>query len=195
MDLSQIDGNPTNEIHKHYADLNKITDEKEYYDAVMAVVKPMVGKGMSERNFKTFVKNLNGASRRGLISMQSYVTNFMLAGIGLRAEENEIKAIGNLIKEDIRPIEFTPRQMKFKKLVESNSNFFVTLAENTLGPQQVANQGTARTNPIDSYVLYSGDGPTTPFVIISRLFELVAQGKLTPDQAANYAHKYGALSQ
>lgn len=195
MELSKQEGNPAYELNKIYPTLNNITDEREFYDTVMAAVKPTVGKGMSKRSYNNFVKNLNSSARRGLMSMHAYVTNFIVAADGLRVIENEIAAIGSLIREDKQPIKLTPRQAKLKRFIESNSKFFVTLVENPISQntlRSMAPQAT-RTNPIDSYVMYNGDGPTTPFVIISRLFELVEKGKLSSTDAANYAEKYGVL--
>lgn len=44
-------------------------------------------------------------------------------------------------------------------------------------------------NPLvyaESYVFYQHDGPVTPFVALSRTLELVANGRLKADEAANF---------
>lgn len=42
---------------------------------------------------------------------------------------------------------------------------------------------------IDTKIFWTGDGPVTRFVATYRIFEMVAQGQLTADEATNWMYE------
>lgn len=132
-DLSGQGGNPTSAIQAAYKQLMAIQDPNELVDAAMGIVQPLVGKGMSTQNFAKFKMNLMQSARRGLTNVQSFLSNYMLAGSGMgtsgsRGRMESIEQIANVITEDANVFrELTPRQAQLKRLVESTTNFKVVL--------------------------------------------------------------------
>ena len=119
-DLSQREGNPTHAIQQHYSALMSIDDPEMLKEKVLEIVQPLVGHGMSNNNYKKFLMELNRSAARGLENLQFFLSNFMLAGSGMRAESNEINAIAGMINEDINePVILTSHQRALKRLVES----------------------------------------------------------------------------
>lgn len=129
-DLSQQAGNPTHAIQQSYHQLMAIQDPQELQQAALELVKPMVGRGISDQNFRKFVQRLNVAAQRGIQGMQKYLSDFMLAGSGMGViggggrqmarESLDIATIANLITEDADIIaDYTPAQLQLKQLVES----------------------------------------------------------------------------
>lgn len=126
-DLSQREGNPTHAIQQHYQELMAIDDVDLLKQKALEIVQPLVGHGMSTSNYQKFMMNLNRSATAGLAKLQYFLSNFMLAGSGLRAESNSMRAIAGLISEDINePIILTPEQRRLKRLVESHG-FYVCM--------------------------------------------------------------------
>jgi len=99
-DLSQQAGNPTSELQKHYSTLMAIQDPEELYRKILEIVEPTVGHGFSDRNYQKFMTNLDASKASGLLKMQRFITNFILAGSGMRVTE-DIEGIASLIDEDL----------------------------------------------------------------------------------------------
>lgn len=119
-DLSAQAGNPTSEIQKHYSELMAIQDPEELIQAADALVQPLIGHGFSQPNYQKFVANLQQAARRGLVGLQSFLSNYMLKGSGLGVREStDIDAIATFLCEDTNTVRLTKRQIELKTLVES----------------------------------------------------------------------------
>lgn len=87
MDLSRQPGNPTSELQAHAQELWAIQDPQELANAAINIVKPLVGRGMSQKNYQMFLRNMQGAMRRGLTGVQSYITNYILKGSGMGRDQ------------------------------------------------------------------------------------------------------------
>ncbi len=112
--------NPSKLIHDNYNNLMAIDDLDTLKQTVINLVKPTLNHGFSPRNYQMFSRNLEQASMRGLESVQSFLTNFMLKGAGLGVAENKIESFASLICEtSLSPIPLTNEQRKLKLLVES----------------------------------------------------------------------------
>lgn len=120
-DLSQQPGNPTHALQQAYPQLVAIEDADELKRAAIAIVEPFVGHALSQENFKKFLLNINQAHRRGgVVGIQRFITNYILAGSGLRAEDDEITALATMITEDANiPVRLTPEQEALKAMMES----------------------------------------------------------------------------
>lgn len=133
-DYSQQPGNPTSELQAKYQQLMTIQDPHELVDAAVGIVQPLVGRGMSEKNWRIFQRNIQGAARRGLVGLQMFLSNYILKGggqgvIGSGGGRFEsVDVIANMITEDVDIFnELTPQQQYLKNLVESCTNFKVVL--------------------------------------------------------------------
>lgn len=127
-DLSQQEGNPTRALQDAYQQLMAIQDPQEMMDAAIQVVQPLVGRGMSEQNYKKFMQNLQGSARRGLVGIQSFLSNYILKGSGMGATLEAAESVASFITEDVNEVcNLTPRQQYLKTLVESNTDFKVVL--------------------------------------------------------------------
>ena len=117
-DLTKRAGNPTFEIQKHYDELMSIADVDELVQHAVQIVEPTVGAGFSERNYRKFMMNINRARERGVSEVQRFLTNFLLAGAGMKAME-DIDAIASFVTEDIEEkVELTEKQRALKEMVE-----------------------------------------------------------------------------
>jgi hypothetical protein len=126
-DLSKQPGNPTHVIEKNYSRLMSIQDPGELVEMIMGLVKPLIGSGISSDNFRKFNVNLQQAGQRGLDGIRFFLTNFMMAGSGMRVEDNAIVAIASVISEDVNVrTDLTPRQRQLKEMVEHHG-FHVVL--------------------------------------------------------------------
>lgn len=77
-DLTRTPGNPAHHIHETYADLMATNDIQQLRDKALRIIER---GGISKANagkFKLIVTQENSLPR-----LQSYLTNFMLAGAGL----------------------------------------------------------------------------------------------------------------
>ena len=119
VDLTARTGNPSSWIQEHYQELMAITDPHELAETAIAGMRAMVGRGFSEPNFRKLLIALQQSERKGLVAVQKYLTNFMLAGAGMRTEDDARLAIATMITEDVEPIQLSPQQRDLKKLVES----------------------------------------------------------------------------
>lgn len=118
-DLSQQTGNPTRAIQDNYERLMSIEDPDELVQAANDLVRPMVGTGISNTNYKKFINNLRSSTERGIDGIKYFLTNYMLRGSGLGVE-SKIGAIASILTEDANVfIELTPHQQRLKQLVES----------------------------------------------------------------------------
>lgn len=128
-DLSQQGGNPTSELQKNYEVLMGINDPDELAQAAVQVVRPLVGRGFSEKNYTKFMQNLEQAQQRGVQGLQKFLTNYILKGSGLGVESKEA-AVASMLTEDVDdPIELTPYQQHLKALVESYGYHVALLSE------------------------------------------------------------------
>lgn len=165
--------NPSKIIHDNYKMLMEIPDPDQLMQTVVNLVKPTLNHGFSPKNYQTFMRNLQQSSMKGLEGIQFFLTNFMLKGGGLGVAENKIDAIASLICEGtIGSVPLTNEQRKMKLLAESYGFNVIVLEGNT--------------REVESYVFYRGDGPVTGWVALVRTLELVAQGKIGPDAAAEF---------
>lgn len=140
-DLSAQAGNPTSEIQKHYSELMAIQDPDELIQAADTLVQPLIGHGFSPNNYKKFTMDLQQAARRGLLGIQSFLSNYMLKGSGLGvAESNEIGAIASLICEDTNSVKLSKRQIELKRLVENVGGFSVALLEYPENPDHLGDR-------------------------------------------------------
>lgn len=133
-DYSKQSGNPTNAIEKAYPKLMQIVDLGEFQNAVLSLIQPLVGSGMSEQNYKKFLSMLEKASdRKGIDGAKSFVTNYILAGSGLQVESCQINAIASLLNEHISlRLPLTQRQYELKILVEGHTNYSVGLVTESI---------------------------------------------------------------
>ena len=135
-ELTQQPGNPAHALRQRYHELMAIQDPEQLAQEAFNTVRPLVGRGCSEQNWKKFQLNLKQASQRGLVGLQSFISNYMLKadklGVipsrGLQAE-SKIQALASLITEDVSdPYRLNPNQRQLKALVESYG-FTVVLLE------------------------------------------------------------------
>lgn len=117
-DLSQKAGNPTHGLEQNYERLMQINDPDELKMAAVELAKSYVGKGMKPAGYQKFIRELERASQRGLEGLQFFLTNFMLAGSGMRVMESAQEALSTYLTESTC-IRLTPRQREIKMLVES----------------------------------------------------------------------------
>lgn len=124
-DLSEVPGNPSYALRQNYEQLMAIPDPEDLKATAIKIVQPFIGRGLSEKNYRKFLQSLG--QKRNLTQMQKYVSDYILAGAGLKVVENEEDAIASLLTEDIdSSIELTPDQEKLKQLIE-NYGFKVAL--------------------------------------------------------------------
>lgn len=117
-DYSQERGNPTSELQANYDLLMSIDDPDELAKTAVDIVRPLIGRGFSENNYKRFMFNLKNASEKGLEGIKGFLTNFILAGSGMGVESRE-KAIASMITESTNDlVELTPHQRALKEMVE-----------------------------------------------------------------------------
>ena len=127
-DLSQQGGNPTSALQAAYEQLMSIQDPEEMMDAAIQVVQPLVGSGMSEQNYQKFVQQLQGSSRKGLVGVMGFLSNYILKGSGLGVGMEAAESVASFITEDVNETySLTPQQQYLKTLVESNTSFSVVL--------------------------------------------------------------------
>lgn len=134
-DHSKKPGNPTSALQAQYQQLMTIQDPDELAQTALEIVQPLVGSGMSEQNFRKFKINLQDAAQRGLVGLQGFLSNYILAGSGLSVgrggrggprEAAEVAQIASMISEDVNDIrKLTPQQEYLKNLVESCTRFKV----------------------------------------------------------------------
>lgn len=129
-DYSGTPGNPTNALQKIYTQLMGIQDVDELVNTVIETVQPLVGKGMSELNFRKLKMNLSKTAQQGLPDVQKYLTMYILAGSGMAVESETLESIASFITEDVSDVvKLTKSQMVLKTLVEHNSRFRVKLIQ------------------------------------------------------------------
>lgn len=127
-DLSGQDGNPTSALQAHFEQIMSLEDPEEMVEMAISIVKPLVGKGMSEKNYNTFLKNLHKSAQRGIVSIQHCISNFILKGSGLGVIENRISAIANIITEDSDIFaNLNETQQYLKELIENHTNLSVVV--------------------------------------------------------------------
>jgi hypothetical protein len=129
LDLTQRGGNISAWIEQNYARLmDQNTDPQEIIDLCTTAAKHFRGRSLGEGGFVKFVRTLQQVAEKGLTEIQKYLTNYMLAGAGMRADAGvrepqrdyaeSIEGIANMISEEIEPV-FTLKQKRLKMLVES----------------------------------------------------------------------------
>lgn len=119
IDLSKKPGNPTSELEKHYQELKALASDSEAAAAkAVEIIQPLVGKGMSERNYSKFMLDLNKAKERNRVF--EFLTNYILKGSGLGVMD-DVEAIASFVSEDINNlfVELTDKQRALKKMAES----------------------------------------------------------------------------
>lgn len=137
-DYSRREGNPTSTLQAHYQDLMVIQDPDELARTALKIVEPLVGTGMSEKNWIKFQRDLEGAAERGLTGLKKYLTNYILAGSnlgvgrggrgGMAREATQVDQIASFITEDVNEcVILTKEQQYLKQLVESCTSFKVCL--------------------------------------------------------------------
>jgi hypothetical protein len=103
VDLTQKHGNPARALQDDYDRLMTISDTDELIQAAIATVKPLVGQGMSTRNYENFMSELQRSAARGISSIRAYLTNYVLKASGLGVES--VLSSANMIEdENIRAI-------------------------------------------------------------------------------------------
>lgn len=118
MDLSQSGGNSTSALQAAYQRLMALPTMEELQQAAIQIVQPLVGSGISPKNWKVFQMTVMRA--RNLQDLQRYITNYILKGSGMGVQESAIDAIGSLLTEEITvTADFSPQQRRLKSLVES----------------------------------------------------------------------------
>jgi len=132
-DLSGQAGNSTSALQANYEELMSIQDPEELMYRALEIVEPLVGRGISERNWAKFQNMVNSASRKGLLGLQFMLSNYILSGSGLSVdqggrfgESTEVSQIADIITEDAGIFnELAPHQQYLKHLVESCTSFRV----------------------------------------------------------------------
>ena len=135
-DLSGQGGNSTSALQTHYEELMSIQNPEELMRRALEIVEPLVGRGISERNWVKFQNMINGAAQRGLTGLQFMLSNYILSGSGMSVdqggrfgESTEVDQIANIITEDAGIFnELAPHQQYLKHLVESCTSFKVYVA-------------------------------------------------------------------
>lgn len=124
LDLTQQGGNISAWIEQNYARLmDQNADPQEIIDLCMTAAKHFRGRSLSPMNFAKFARTLQQAAEKGMMEIQKYLTNYMLAGANMRGEPQRhyaesIEGIASMISEEIEPV-LTIRQKRLKALVES----------------------------------------------------------------------------
>jgi len=127
-DFSQQKGNSTSALQDSYQMLMGIQDPNELMQAADQVVKPLVGKGISPKNYQKFANNLQKSAQKGLQGLQMYLSNYILAGSGLSTSMESVTAIASVLTEDVNTFrDMSKKQQYLKNLVESNTQFKVIL--------------------------------------------------------------------
>jgi hypothetical protein len=127
-DLSSQDGNPTSALQAYFEQIMSLEDPEEMVEMAISIVKPLVGKGMSEKNYNTFLKNLQKSAQRGIVDIQYYISNFILKGSGLGVVENKISAMAYMITEDSSIfVDLNETQQYLKELIENHTNFSIVI--------------------------------------------------------------------
>lgn len=85
IDLTETPGNPAFALRQRYEPLMAITNTPALVDEAKTIVAATVGHGFSDSNHRKFVLEIDRAAERGLVSVQMYLTNFLLAASGNRA--------------------------------------------------------------------------------------------------------------
>lgn len=118
-DLSGKSRNPTAELQKAYSHLMSIQDPEELMRAAVGIVKPLVGTGLSEKNYQKFMTNLQQSAQRGLEGLQFFLSNYILSGSGMSVESRE-NAVASLLSEDVNEVRrLTTHERQLKAMVES----------------------------------------------------------------------------
>lgn len=119
-DLTTKPGNPAHALQQAYPELMKIADFSELAAKATQVVT--TSGGISDKNTQKFLFTLKNIQRKGgrVTDLQSYITNFILAGANLKVAEDIIAAFAADITETIgeAPV-YTEEQLILKQLVES----------------------------------------------------------------------------
>lgn len=117
VELSATEGNPANIIRTNYDALMSIQDPVQMAREAVKLVKPLVGKGMSEQNYTKFVETLKKTVNKGLSNVMSYLSNYMLAADGQKVYEDIQSAMATLICEhNITTIKMTLRQIENRNM-------------------------------------------------------------------------------
>lgn len=83
VDLSKVvTPNPTMNLQEAYQRLLQIQDPDQLVREALEVAAK--DGSVSEKNFGKFARNLAAAKEGGVARVQGYITNFILAGCGLR---------------------------------------------------------------------------------------------------------------
>lgn len=91
-DLTETPGNPAFELRQQYERLMAITDTATLVDEAKTIVTPMAGHGISDRNHRKFTFEIDHATERGLVSVQMYLSNYLLAASGNRTIDGRTAA-------------------------------------------------------------------------------------------------------
>lgn len=83
--LTETPGNPAHELRQQYQRLMAIEDTDELVGTASSLVRPLVGHGFSQKNHRKFARDISRARERGLVAVQSYLTNYLLAADGMAA--------------------------------------------------------------------------------------------------------------
>lgn len=125
VDLSQANGdNPTKWIQRHLTELAEIAatgNSRLLVQTILDGVRPLVGKGFSEANYRKMKLTLEKLMQRqsAMQILTGYVNNYHLRGSGLGMESNCQAAIASMITESFEPVQLTPYQAFLKTLVET----------------------------------------------------------------------------
>lgn len=125
VDLSQANGdNPTKWIQRHLTELGEIAatgDTRLLVQTILDGVRPLVGRGFSEANYRKMKLTLEQLARKqsAMRILTGYINNYHLRGSGLGMESNCQAAIASMITESFEPVQLTPHQAFLKALVES----------------------------------------------------------------------------
>jgi len=132
-DLTQASDNPTRWLHDNYTALMGIQNPEELYNYVVEAFVDFNKRGaLGNENFRKFKMDIDRALSGGMARLQSYLSNYMLAGAGMRAEwaNSTPGMMATMITEDLdcNCVALTEEQERLAALVESYG-FTVTLCE------------------------------------------------------------------
>lgn len=108
---------PKTALKSVYSELMEITDIKRLRQAALSTIRPLVGKSITQRNYKLFQESVISATN--IEDLRASITARMMVGTGLTISDSPINAISSLISESSRDVKLTKEQWRLKKLVES----------------------------------------------------------------------------
>jgi len=84
-DLTAREGNPSSALSNAYQQLLAIENGSQFIKTVDGIVRPYIGKGFSQKNYRKLMNELERMNREladPIPEMQKYITNFILKGAG-----------------------------------------------------------------------------------------------------------------